>query len=799
MNTQSLSQMPAASKALFSILIFSCHMALADDWPRWLGAKFDGLSHEKGLLQEWPEDGPPVKWLASDLGQGYSAPAVEGDFLYVMGTEGKAEHLFCLNSRTGERVWSAKMSKIYKSEFGNGPRGTPTIDGDYVYALSAKGALVCVDKHSGKRQWKLSLLDHGGVVAQFGYSESPLVDGDIVVVTPGGAGGVVALDKKTGDLIWQTTELDDITQYSSVVIANFYGKKQYLQLFMHRLVSLDPASGEVLWAVDWPGRLAVVPTPMVSGNYIYLTTGYGVGCMLVEVLEEGDTNVVYSNKKMKNHHGGVLILDGYVYGYSDKIGWVCQDLMTGKQVWRERKELGKGAIAHSENRFYCVDEETGEVALIEASPEGWKEHGRFTMSPQSENRQPNGAIWMHPVIANGRMYLRDQEYLFCFDISTNSDTQAKVNTDRVNNPYGLSDQQIDWMKEAAVKQLEGCRVEGDDGTWLHTPDGVGNYAALWTRDFYYMIQYAGDLLDADEIKSSLEYLLAGQREDGCIPDRVNERGKPIYSPGGPDNQLADHALDNGAFMALAVCAYVEQHEDLDFFKQVEPKILSGLNQISLSADGLVYSDPSDPQCVYGFTDIVKKTGQVLFCSIVYYEACDRMANLCERSECGDPFEYRSRAALIKENMNALWNAQEGMFMAADGDCNQIDIWGSALAVNLKLTSDDQAGRIAEYLVQNRQGLFYRGHLRHLAPANQEWECLWEDCEPGTYQNGAYWATPLAWVIPVCAQHNKEFANQITQEVISDFMKNGINECINKQYTKVPNFVVSATNVYSLCR
>jgi len=208
--------------------------------------------------------------------------------------------------------------------------------------------------------------------------------------------------------------------------------------------------------------------------------------------------------------------------------------------------------------------------------------------------------------------------------------QAEGQKGNSDNPYGLSAEKIQWMKEATLNQLKGCRVKGAGGTWIHTPDGVGNYKALWTRDSYYMVEYAGDLMDPNEIKASIYYLLNGQREDGCIPDRVNAAGQPVYSPGPPGKPIADNALDNGSFMAMLVCSYVNQYQDEALFREVEPQLKRGIDHTTVNEGGLVYNNPKNPQCVYGFTDIVKKTGNLLFSSLLYYKANLEMYQLCKK-------------------------------------------------------------------------------------------------------------------------------------------------------------------------
>lgn len=365
------------------------------------------------------------------------------------------------------------------------------------------------------------------------------------------------------------------------------------------------------------------------------------------------------------------------------------------------------------------------------------------------------------------------------------------------NLYGLSAQDIQWMREATKQQLGGCRVKGASDTWLHTPDGIGNYKALWTRDFYYMVEYAGDLMNQNEIKASIHYLIDGQREDGCIPDRVNIQGNPVYSPGPEQKPMADHALDNGPFIALLVCSYVNQFGDEALFREVEKKLKKGLDFINRDNTGLVFNEPENPQCPYGFTDTVLKTGHLLFSSILYYHACIEMQKLCEKFNIGDPSIYRKRAELIKKNIKTLKDKQSGMYLAADIDCKQIDIWGSAYAAHVGLTNKAESKSISTYLINNKDQIFMRGQIRHLPEHDTGWDKLFINIPEGTYQNGAYWATPLAWVIPVIAQQDHELASQILQDVIKDFQENGINECINSGYVNIPNYVASATNVYSL--
>lgn len=403
-----------------TFVFFSSTIAFAAtyEWPQWLGPQRNGLTEETGLMKSWPEKGPKKIWMSDKCGLGYSGPAIVDGTLYIMGARDNTEYLFAFDAdKGGNELWAAELGEQYENGWGDGPRGTPTVDGDRVYALGAQGELICADARTGKEIWRVKMQDLGGAVPNWGYCESPLVDGDFVLVTPGGdQGAVAALDKKTGKVRWQSTEVDDGAHYSSIIKANFHGQPQYVQLMPQRLIGLSPDDGRLLWESQWPGRTAVIPTPIVDGNRIYITSGYGAGCRLVEINPSNQEETIYDNKVMKNHHGGVVKVGDFVYGHSDSVGWVCQDFNTGEQIWRERSELGKGAVAYADGMLYCLGEDSGDVVLIEASHEGWKERGRFTLSPQTEQRAPRGKIWTHPVIVNGKLYLRDQELLFCFDV-----------------------------------------------------------------------------------------------------------------------------------------------------------------------------------------------------------------------------------------------------------------------------------------------------------------------------------------------------------------------------------------------
>ena len=388
----------------------------ANDWPQWRGPDRNDVSKETGLLKEWPEGGPKRVWMFENAGQGYSGPAISGGKLFTIGTRDNQEVLLALDAVKGQELWVTPLSGVLKNDWGDGPRGTPTVEGGMVYALSGEGNLVCVQAADGKKVWEKTMKSFGGSKPDWGFTESPLVEGAQVLCTPGGSkGAIVALDRKDGKLLWQSTDFTNDAQYSSIIPASVKGKLQYIQLTMQSIVGLDAKDGKVLWKSPFPGKVAVIPTPIYRDGQVYVTAGYSVGCKSVKIVEGAEPETLYENKVMKNHHGGAILVGDYVYGYSDGGGWVCQNFKTGEEVWSVKK-LGKGAIACADGMLYCLDESKGTVALIEASPDGWKEHGRFILSPQTKIRNPQGRIWTHPVISNGKLYLRDQDLIYCFDV-----------------------------------------------------------------------------------------------------------------------------------------------------------------------------------------------------------------------------------------------------------------------------------------------------------------------------------------------------------------------------------------------
>lgn len=404
------------NRLLLPALLASTLVTTAADWPQWRGTDRTDISKETGLLKSWPEGGPKVLWINKDVGLGYSGYSIAGGKLFTLGLRGDDELLIAVDVKTGKELWATPVGPILKNNWGDGPRATPTVDGDMVFALSGTGALLAAKTADGKEVWKTNMRDFGGKTPGWGFCESVLVDDGKVICTPGGGQGtLLALDKATGKKVWQSEGWSDGAQYSSPIVATHNGKRQYIQLTMQNVAGVEAKTGKVLWKSAWPGKTAVIPTPIYKDGHVYIASGYGVGCKLVKLGADGTAENVWENTNMVNHHGGVILVGDKLYGYSDKGGWTCQDFKTGDVTWAA-KNLGKGAIHCADGMFYCLDEGSGTVALIEVSDKGWNEKGRFKLTPQTERRSKSGRIWTHPVVSDGKLYLRDQELLFCFDV-----------------------------------------------------------------------------------------------------------------------------------------------------------------------------------------------------------------------------------------------------------------------------------------------------------------------------------------------------------------------------------------------
>ena len=388
--------------------------AAGDDWPQWRGPNRTGVSAETGLLQQWPAGGPPVVWTTPGLGRGYGTVAVQGDRLYVQGTQGDSSAVFCLNRADGTRIWARALGRALDQDKGGGPRGTPTVDGDVLYALSEAGDLACLRLGDGSVVWARNILaDFGGRNPQWLLSESPLVDGSNLIITPGGRhAGLAALDKKTGKTVWTTADLSDPAAYSSCILANVEGVRTIMTLTAQAAVGVRAADGKLMWRyTKAANRTANVTTPVFFNDRVFVSSAYNTGAALLKLSAangEVRADEAYFTPEMMNHHGGVVLVNGYLYGFSNAI-LTCLEAETGKVMWRNRS-VGKGSLTYADGRLYLLGE--GNTAgLADASPDAYVERGRFEIADQG------WPSWAHPVVANGRLYLRNQGVLASYDIA----------------------------------------------------------------------------------------------------------------------------------------------------------------------------------------------------------------------------------------------------------------------------------------------------------------------------------------------------------------------------------------------
>lgn len=403
------------------------------DWPQWRGPNRDGHAAPQQLLQEWPAGGPKIKWEFGGAGIGYSAFSIRDQRLYTMGTRDDGCYTLCIDATAGKLIWESRISRATTSEdyahgWGGGPRSTPTLDGDFVYALSDAGVLACLTADEGKLVWSVDFVaDFEAAIPKWGFSESVLIDGDRVIATPGGTSFLVGFDKKSGEVVWRSRGLDDSAQYVSPLRHTVGNVSFYVTASKSGLSAFDTENGKLLFQNGATGNdVAVIPTPIVRQNLLYHTSDYGAGNVLLR-LTAGDNRSLQaealyhlSTKSMQNHHGGVVLVDGVIYGSSKSSGgvWMAQDLQTGETLWEERMRPNRsGSIAYADGRLYCYNDEDATLLLVEPSREQFKQVGELKLPETTQIDRGSGAIWAHPVIADGTLYLRDQDLIFAFDIA----------------------------------------------------------------------------------------------------------------------------------------------------------------------------------------------------------------------------------------------------------------------------------------------------------------------------------------------------------------------------------------------
>ncbi|MEX2114706.1 MAG: PQQ-binding-like beta-propeller repeat protein [Pirellulales bacterium] len=394
----------------------------AVDWPQWRGPQRNGISTETGLLAEWPTDGPKLLWQAKAIDEGYSTPSIVGDRIYLMSNKGlEDEFVQALSVEDAQQLWSVRIGKVGPNQGPQypGARSTPTVDGDLLFVLGSDGDLACIESHGGKVRWQKSLRsDFGGTPGKWAYSESPLVDGNKVICTPGGEEAtIVALDKNSGEPIWKCAlDEGDEAAYASAIVLDAAGAKQYVQFLQKGVVGVDAKTGEKLWRYEKTaeGSPANIPTPLAHDAFVYSASGKGGGG-LVE-LKTGAAGIepteIYAGPKLPTSIGGAVRVGDALYG-TNSAGLMCVDFASGEVKWQDRS-VGPGAVCFAEGRLY-VHGEGGDVALVEATPEAYREKGRFT--PPDQPEKGKAKAWAYPVVANGRLYIRDWGALWCYDVS----------------------------------------------------------------------------------------------------------------------------------------------------------------------------------------------------------------------------------------------------------------------------------------------------------------------------------------------------------------------------------------------
>lgn len=410
------------------VLVMTASMAVAGDWPQWRGPGRDGKSAETGLLESWEKTPPKHLWTIEGMGEGYASPAISKGSLYVTGNIPGGQGVVKVNLKDHTIAWSKVITQGPPKHGYEGSRCTPSIDGELLYVITSNGAISCLKTSSGDEVWTHKFSEWGGRMQNdWGYSESPLIDGDLVLCTPGGEKAmIVALDKKTGKEVWKSEvpsfgdKGSDSAAYSSVVVSQGAGVKQYVAMVGRGVIGIRASDGKYLWGYNKVANgVANIPTPIVDGDYVFASSGYGTGSCLLKLSKDGDgvsAEEVYflEPKVFENHHGGLILSDGYIYaGAKHNKGFpICVEMKTGDVKWggdiRPAGEGSAGVTMADGQIIYRY--QNGVLALVRATPSGYELNGTFT--PEFQDRES----WAHPVVSDGKLYLREQNKLMCYDL-----------------------------------------------------------------------------------------------------------------------------------------------------------------------------------------------------------------------------------------------------------------------------------------------------------------------------------------------------------------------------------------------
>ena len=393
-------------------------------WPCFHGPRRDNIAIDTELMQAWPQAGPELLWTASGIGYGYSSVSIVAGRIFTAGMIDRQTYVTALDlnakqlwQRLNGQSWQASERQTWAMSY-SGSRGTPTVDGETVYHLSEMGRLTAFETRTGQERWHRDVLkDFNAERPEYGYSESVLIHGDVLFCCPGGGKGyMVALDKRTGRTLWANTEIKDAVGNCSAVFTSIDGLEQVITMSAKRVLSFDPDNGRLLWDYAFSNkRENNVADVIISDGLVYASSGYGGGSILLRPQRKGDSECsvdsVWKSDLLDNHHGGVLLFGGRLYGAGHEArGWFCLDFKTGRQLWQTP---GKGSLTYADGRLFCLDER-GTMALVKATDDKWEETGSFRLP-----RGGKGLYWAHPVICGGRMYVRHAEQLFAYDVRRN--------------------------------------------------------------------------------------------------------------------------------------------------------------------------------------------------------------------------------------------------------------------------------------------------------------------------------------------------------------------------------------------
>ena len=397
----------AAAVCLLSFAL-SLATATAADWPNWRGPNHDGKSPDKGLLKEWPEDGPKLLWKVDGIGVGFSSVAVVGKQVFITGDKDHKLMIFAFDL-DGKPLWNVEHGRGRGGP--DGSRASPVIDNGLLYLLGGNGLIGCYDTKTGAKKWSHEAKDFGGSPGGWGYAESVLIYKNLAIFKPGGKNCIVALDKTSGEPVWKSSGFDAGPEYGSCLPVTFEGQTMIVTGTNRGLCAVDAANGNLLWSNDWSAHnTANCPTPAYADGHVFWANGYGKGGVCMKLKKEDGkvgADVAWNTKEMVCHHGGYIIHEGHIYGNHDG-GWSCLELKTGTRKWHERA-VGKGSLCFADGMLYLFSESAGRAGLGTCSPEGMQLKGKVQV-------KGDGPSWAHPVVIGGRLYLRYDTNLYCFDV-----------------------------------------------------------------------------------------------------------------------------------------------------------------------------------------------------------------------------------------------------------------------------------------------------------------------------------------------------------------------------------------------